>query len=148
MAKMLYWHLTPQEVSETQYPAEKLIHWEIRVGFSEESYFSIYWFKVGVPYDKESINGVGMYTVECSKEVANTLEEFLSNTIGGNIVRRGYRTFFAGANIGRDNRSLSDLAKKLSTKFNAGGEIWLEFDGLTDGEAQTLFPEKSIPIAN
>ncbi len=148
MTKMLYWHLTPQEVSDTAYPTEKLVHWEIRCGFSEESYFSIYWFKEGIPHDKEPINGVGMYTVECSKEVANSLEEFLSNTIGGSIVKRAYRTFFSGANIGRDNKSLSDLAKKLVSKFNAGGEIWLEFDALTDGEVQTLFPEKSLQITS
>lgn len=148
MTKMLYWHLTPKEVSETEYPAEKLIHWEIRCGFSEESYFSVYWFKIGIPYDKEPVNGVAMYTVGCSKEIASTLEYFLSNTIGGNVVKRGYRIFFAGANIGRDNKSLSELAKKLVNKFNAGGEIWLEFDGLTDEEARTLFPEKSIPIVS
>ncbi|MFQ5940342.1 MAG: hypothetical protein ACE5KA_01405 [Nitrososphaerales archaeon] len=147
MAKILYWHLTPQEVSETPYPAEKLIHWEIKCGFSEESYFSIYWFKVGIPYDKEPINGVALYMVECS-QIANELEAFLLNTIGGKIVKRGYRTFFAGANIGNDNISLSDLAKKLVTEFHAGGEIWLEFDGLTDREVQTLFPSKSVPITN
>ncbi|MEM2759511.1 MAG: hypothetical protein QXU32_03640 [Nitrososphaerales archaeon] len=148
MAKVLYWHLTPQEVSETPYPTEKLIHWEVRCGFSEESYISIYWFKVGIPYDKEPINGVAMYTVECSKEVSAALEEYLSKTIGGNMVKRGHRAFFAGANVARDNKSLSDFAKKLVAKFNAGGEIWLEFDGLTDQEAQTLFPEKAVPIAN
>lgn len=148
MAKVLYWHLTPKEVAETNYPVEKVIHWEIRCGFSEESYFSIYWFKVGIPLDKEPVNGIAMYTVNCSKEVASELEEFLSNTVGGNIIKRGYRTFFSGADIERDNKSLSDLAKKLVEKFKAGGEIWLEFDNLTDGEAQTLFPEKSLPIVN
>ncbi len=148
MTRILYWHLTPQEVSETQYPMEKLNHWEIRCGFSEESYFSIYWFKVGIPYDKEPINGVAMYTVECSKEVGCALEEFLSSIIGGNILKRSYRTFFSGANVQLDNNSISDLAKKLVKKFNVGGEIWLEFDGLTDEEAQTLFPSKSLQIAN
>ena len=147
MAKMLYWHLTPQEVSETPYPVEKLIHWEIRCGFSEESYFSIYWFKVGIPLDKEPINGVAMYTVECSKEVAAALEQFLSDTIGGNVVKRGYRTFFSGAKIGLDNKSISDFTRKLVAKFNAGGEIWLEFDGLTSEEVQTLFQEKSLQVA-
>ena len=63
-------------------------------------------------------------------------------------MKKGYRTFFAGANIERDNISLSDLAKKIVTKFNAGGEIWLEFDGLSDEEVQTLFPSKSLPVAN
>lgn len=148
MVKMLYWHLTPQEVSETQYPMEKLVHWEIRCGFSEESYFSVYWFKVGVPYDKEPINGIAMYAVECSREVVTALQEFLSSTVGGDIVKRGYRTFFSGANISIDNKSISEFAKKLMAKFNIGGEIWLEFDGLTDEEAATLFPEKSLQIAN
>lgn len=145
---MLYWHLTPQEVGETQYPAEKLVHWEIRCGFSEESYFSVYWFKVGIPYDKEPVNGIAVYTVECSKEVAAALEDFLSSTVGGTIVKRGYRAFFSGAKVGLDNRSISDLAKKLVAKFKAGGEIWLEFDGLTDEEAQRLFPEKSLQISS
>ena len=66
MTRMLYWHLTPQEVNDTTYPVEKLVHWEIRVGFSEESYFSVFWFKMGVPYDKEPINGIAMYAVECN----------------------------------------------------------------------------------
>ena len=148
MVKMLYWHLTAKEVSETQYPVDKLKHWEIRCGFSEESYFSLYWFKVGVPYDKESINGVAMYTVECTKEISSGLEEFLSNTFGGNIVKKSYRTFFSGAKIELDNKFISDLAKNISAKFDAGGEIWLEFEGLTDEESKTLFPSKSLLIAN
>jgi len=148
MVKMLYWHLTAKEVSATQYPVDKLMHWEVRCGFSEESYFSLYWFKVGVPYDKEPINGVALYTVECTKEIASGLEEFLSNTLGGKIIKKSFRTFFSGAKIELDNKFISDLAGKIITKFNAGGEIWLEFDGLTDEESKTLFPSKSLLIAN
>jgi len=147
MARTLYWHLTPQEVSNTAYPVEKLIHWEVRCGFSEESYFSVFWFRVGVPYDKEPINGIAMYAVECNMETVNALEDFLKNKFGGNIVRKAYRTFLSGANIAIDNKFIADLATQLTKKFGVGGEIWLEFDGLTEDEEKELFPSKSLQIA-
>lgn len=147
MARMLYWHLTPQEVSSTPYPADKLVHWEIRCGFSEESYFSVFWFKVGVPYDKEPVNGVAMYAVECSNEIVAALEEFLKATLGGEILRRSPRIFLSGAKVGLENRFIANLANQLVSKFNAGSEIWLEFDGLTEDEVKKLFPSKSLPIA-
>ena len=147
MARMLYWHLTPQEVSNTVYPVEKLVHWEIRCGFSEESYFSVFWFKAGVPYDKEPINGIAMYAVECSDEIVNALEDFLKSKFGGEILRRSYRTFLSGARIALDNRFIADLATQLTAKFSAGSEIWLEFDGLTADEVSLLFPSKSLTIA-
>jgi len=147
MARMLYWHLTPQEVSGTPYPAEKLVHWEIRCGFSEESYFSVFWFKLGVPYDKEPISGIAMYAVECSEEIVTALEDFLKDTLGGSIIRKSPRTFLSGARVALDNGFIANLATQLTKKFNAGGEIWLEFDDLTEDEAKQLFPSKSLQIA-
>ncbi len=144
---MLYWHLTPQEVSSTAYPVEKLVHWEIRCGFSEESYFSVFWFKMGIPYDKEPINGIAMYAVECSEETVTTLEEYLKNTLGGSIVRKSPRIFLSGAKITLDNKFIADIAMQLTRRFDAGSEIWLEFDDLTEDEQQQLFPSKSLPIA-
>lgn len=147
MSRMLYWHLTPAEVRQTIYPVEKLIHWEIRCGFSEESYFSVFWFKVGVPYDKEQINGIAMYAVECSEEIVIALEDFLKNTLGGNILKKSPRTFLSGARITLDNVFIADLATQLSAKFSAGCEIWMEFDNLTADEENRLFPSKSLQIA-
>jgi hypothetical protein len=146
MGRMLYWHLTIQEVSNTSYPVEKLIHWEIRCGFSEESYFSVFWFKVGVPYDKEQINGIAMYGVECSDEIVTALEDFLKNTLGGEIMRKSPRTFLSGARITLDNMFIANLATQLTKKFNAGSEIWLEFDDLTEDEEKQLFPSKALSI--
>ena len=147
MARMFYWHLTPQEVSSTTYPVEKMVHWEIRCGFSEESYFSVFWFKMGIPYDKEPINGIAMYAVECSEETVTTLEDYLKNTLGGSIVRKSPRTFLSGAKVTLDNKFIADLAMQLTRRFDAGSEIWLEFDDLTEDEQQRLFPSKSLPIA-
>ena len=147
MTRMLYWHLTPQEVSSTAYPVEKLVHWEIRCGFSEESYFSVFWFKTGVPYDKEPISGIAMYAVECSEEIVTALEDFLKNSLGGTIIKKSPRTFLSGARIALDNRFIANLTMQLTKKFDAGGEIWLEFDNLTEDEAKQLFPLKSLQIA-
>jgi len=147
MVRMLYWHLTPQEVSDTAYPVEKLIHWEVRCGFSEESYFSVFWFKAGIPYDKEQINGIAMYAVECSDEIVTTLEDFLKNILGGNIIRKSPRTFLSGARVALDNKFIANLTTQLTKKFGAGGEIWLEFDGLTEDEEKQLFPSKALQIA-
>lgn len=147
MTRTLYWHLTPQEVNNTPYPAEKLVHWEIRCGFSEESYFSVFWFKAGVPYDKEPISGVAMYAVECNDETVTVLEDFLKNVLGGSIIRKSTRTFLSGARIALDNKFIANLATQLTRKFNAGSEIWLEFDNLTEDEEKQLFPSKSLQIA-
>lgn len=148
MTRALFWHLTPSEVGETPYPAEKLLHWEIRCGFSEESYFSVFWFKTGVPYDKEPVSGLGMYAVECSEEVTATVEDFLKRTLGGEIVRKSHRTFLSNAKVGLDNAFVSNLALQLSKTFGAGSEIWLELDGLGEEESKLLFPSKSVQIAN
>jgi len=144
---MLYWHLTPQEVSSTTYPVEKLIHWEIRCGFSEESYISVFWFKAGVPYDKEPITGIAMYAVECSEDIVTTLEDFLKNQLGGTIIKKSPRTFLSGARVALDNTFIANLATQVTKKFDAGSEIWLEFDQLTEDEAKQLFPSKSLQIA-
>ncbi len=147
MGRMLYWHLSPQEVSSTAYQVEKLIHWEIRGGFSEESYFSVFWFRGGILHDKEPINGIAMYAVECGPEIVNSLEDFLVNMIGGNVLKKGHRTFLSGAKITLDNKFIANLATQVMTKFGVGGEIWLEFDGLMEEEQKQLFPSKSLQIA-
>ncbi len=144
--RVMYWHLTPNEVLSKPYPVEKLLHWEIRGYFSEASYFSIYWFKHGIPYDKEPIVGIALYTIECSKDVEDSIVEFLHAKYGGEVMRRGYRTFIAFADTARDNNSIARLALELAERFKAVCEIWLEFDGISNEEAKQLYANKAIPI--
>jgi len=143
--RVLYWHLTPKEVLDRSYPIEKLIHWEVRGYFSQESYFSIYWFKDGVPYDKEPIVGIAVYTIGCSESFENNLVEFLHNRFGGELMRRGYRTFIAFADVKIDNESVARLAFDIAERFKAVCEIWLEFDNLSNDEVKALYT-KAVPI--
>ncbi len=147
MVRALYWHLTPEEVKATPYPVGKLVHWEIRCGFSESSYFSVFWFRGGVPFDKEPMSGLGMYVVECSDEVRSAVEEFLRQTVGGSIVRKSQRTFISEAKVSAENEFIVNLATQLTGRFKAGSEIWLEFEGLAEEESKQLFPSKFIQVA-
>lgn len=147
MARVLYWHLTPQEVLAKPYPVGKLLHWEIRCIISKESYSSIYWFKAGVPYDKEPILGLAFYAIGISKELEDEMIEFIHGKVGGRLMRRGERTFFADARIGIDNEYVAGFALSMEDKFDARCEIWLEFDLLSDDEVKSLYTAKAVPIA-
>ncbi len=147
MARVLYWHLTPQEVLARPYPVDKLLHWEIRCILSNESYSSVYWFKAGVPYDKEPILGIAFYANGISKELEEKMIKFLQGKVGGTLMRRSYRTFFSDARIRIDNEYIARLALSMDEEFNARSEIWLEFDGLSDDEVKSLYTAKAIPVA-
>ncbi|MEM0364659.1 MAG: hypothetical protein QW450_03970 [Candidatus Nitrosocaldus sp.] len=147
MARILYWHLTPQEVLAKPYPVDKLLHWEIRCILSAESYSSLYWFKAGVPYDKEPILGLAFYANGVSKGLEDEMIEFIHARVGGRLMRRGERTFFAYARAGIDNEYIARLALSMEAKFNARCEIWLEFDLLNDDEVKSLYTAKAVPIA-
>ncbi|MCS6767535.1 MAG: hypothetical protein RMJ59_01350 [Candidatus Nitrosocaldus sp.] len=147
MARMLYWHLTPQEVLAKPYPVDKLIHWEVRCTFSRDSYCSVYWFRAGVPYDKEPILGIAFYANGLSRELEEDLIRFLHERVGGRLMRRSYRTFFAEARIRSDNEYVAGLALSIAERFNAVCEIWLELDGLSDVEAKALYTAKAVPVS-
>lgn len=147
MAKVLYWHLTPQEILERPYPAGKLLHWEIRCIFSSDAYCSVYWFKAGVPYDKEPVLGIAFYANGISRELEDEMIRFLHDKVGGTLMRRSYRTFFSGARTATDNRYVAGLALSIQDRFSARCEIWLEFDGLDDAEVRSLYTSKAVPVA-
>ncbi len=143
--RILYWHLTPMEVLARPYPVEKLLYWEVRGYFSQDSYFSIYWFKAGIPYDKEPIVGLAFYTFNCN-HIENGMLRFLVERFRGEVMRRGNRVFIAYADVRSDNVSLADLATEVADRFKSVCEIWLEFDGLSDEEVKHLYTAKAIPI--
>ncbi len=143
--RVLYWHLTPQEVLARSYPIEKLLYWEVRGYFSQESYFSIYWFKHGVPYDKEPIVGIVVYIIGFNEHAERSIVEFLHHRFGGEVMRRGYRTFIAFANVRIDNESVARLALDVAERFKVVCEIWLEFDNLSEDEVKALYT-KAVPI--
>ncbi|MEM3121690.1 MAG: hypothetical protein QXT78_04885 [Candidatus Nitrosocaldus sp.] len=149
MARILYWHLTPQEVLAKPYPVDKLLHWEVRCIFSREpeSYSSLYWFKAGVPYDKEPILGIAFYANGISKELEDEMIKFLQDKVGGTLMRRSYRVFFSDARISIDNEYIARLALSMDERFNARSEVWLEFDGLSDDEVKSLYTAKAVPVA-
>ncbi|GIU71552.1 MAG: hypothetical protein KatS3mg003_1031 [Candidatus Nitrosocaldaceae archaeon] len=144
MAKVLYWHLKPDDVADKEYPVDKLIHWEIRSYFDEQSYASIYWFKNGVPFDKEPINGLAMYGYELDEKIIDDIKEFINKEFGGNVLRRSHRIFFDGSKVIKDNRSIAELAKRLDDRFRCISEIWLEFEDIEEEFAKKLFKKPLI----
>lgn len=147
MVRILYWHLNPQEVLAKPYPVDKLLHWEVRCIFSRDSYCSVYWFKAGIPYDKEPILGIAFYANGISRELEDEIIRFLHGKVGGTLMRRSYRVFFSGARIGMDNGYIAGLALSMEERFKTTCEIWLEFDGLSDVEAKVLYTAKAVPVA-
>ena len=144
MAKVLYWHLTPDEVAGKEYPIDKLIHWEIRLFFDERSYISIFWFKEGVPFDKEPINGIAMYGYEIVDSKVEEVKDYLHEQVGGEVLRRSHRIFFEDSKRLLDNKSIAELANMLKDRFNAIVEIWLEFDGIDEKDAKKIFKKPLI----
>lgn len=144
MARILYWHLTPDNVANKEYPVDKLIHWEIRSYLNEQSYISIYWFKTGVPFDKEPINGLALYGYEVNNNVIEKVKDFVTQEFGGEVLMRSHRIFFDNSRIITDNRSIASLAKKIDEKFKTVSEIWLEFNDMEEEFAKKLFKKPLI----
>ncbi len=131
-------HITPKDLASREYPEDKLIHWEIRA-YRGESYVSLYWFKEGIPFDKEPINGLALYGYEISDNDLKLFADYIHKEFGGNVLRRSYRIFLENSKIIKDNKSLADLAEDISREFKLVSEIWLEFDGIEESLAKRLF---------
>lgn len=144
MARVLYWHLTPDDVANKEYPEDKLIHWEIRSYLDEKSYISIYWFRSGVPFDKEPINGLAMYGYEIDDSIIEKVKDFISREFGGEVLTRSHRIFFDNSKVIIDNRSIAALAKKIDQQFKLISEVWLEFEDIEEGFAKKLFKKPLI----
>ncbi len=144
MARVLYWHLTPDDIANKEYPIDKLIHWDIRSYLNEQSYISIYWFKNGIPFDKEPINGLAMYDYEVNNDIIEEIKDYINREFGGDILRRSHRIFFYNSKIITDNRSIALLAKKIDERFKTVSEIWLEFDEIDEEFAKKLFKKPLI----
>ncbi len=144
MAKVLCWHLSADEVANKVYPEENLIHWEIRSFFNEQSYISIYWFKYGIPFDKEPINGIAIYGYEVDNNILDRVKVFLHKKFEGNILTRAHRIFFDNAKRITDNVSIASLTKEIDKEFKCVSEIWLEFDNIDEGLIKQLFNKPLI----
>lgn len=144
MAKILYWHLTIDDVKNREYPTDKLVHWEIRTIINEESHLSIFWFRDGIPFDKEPINGIAMYGYEVEHNLVERMKDILHKELGGDILVRSHRIFLDKCNIRIDNKSIAELATKVSNELGYRSEIWLEFDNIDENYAKKLFNKPLI----
>ncbi len=139
MARVLYSHLNADDVASKAYPEGHLIHWEIRSFFTEQSYISIYWFKYGIPFDKEPINGIAFYGYEADENILNDVREYLYKKFEGKLLVRSHRIFFDNSKVIIDNISIATLAKDIDKQFKCMSEISLEFDNIEEELVRQLF---------
>src|SRR5438105_1691150 len=116
----------------------------------EYEHFGIFWFRYGIPYDKEPVNGLGMYFNEVPKQTVEDILAYLQSKYGGRILYRQSRAFLQGAKEFADAKSLGLLANELSLKYNAPVELTLEFERADKDEVEQerfgLPASKSLPI--
>jgi hypothetical protein len=148
--RMRYWHLDIREVLNAKYPIEKANHWEITCMFGENQRFGIFWFKYGIPYDKEPVRGLCFYYNEIPQKTIQEMIDFLQSRFGGKILYRQTRVFFQGSNEFADPKSVGILANELSLRFNVPVEITIEFEKITqqeqEGNILNLPSDKALPI--
>jgi hypothetical protein len=116
----------------------------------EYQHFGVFWYRYGIPYDKEPVHGICFYYNEIPQETIQRLADFLNNKFGGNILHRKTRIFLPGSKEFADPESIGTLANELSIKFNAPHDITLEFEKVTQEEQEqnafNLPVNKALPI--
>ncbi len=132
--RIRYWHLNINEVLNSNIPAEKINHWEIKCLQGEYQHFGIFWFKYGAPYDKEPVHGICFYYNDIPLETVNMLSEYLSQRYGGEVLYRQSRVFLQGSKEIFDSKSIGMLANDISLKFNGPVEITVEFEKMIQSE--------------
>ncbi|MGD1835344.1 MAG: hypothetical protein ACPKQO_06445 [Nitrososphaeraceae archaeon] len=143
--RVRYWHLNITETLNSEYPLEKINHWEIKCLTGEYQHFGVFWYKYGTPFDKEPIKGICFYYNEITENQINELIKFLTGKFQGEILRRQTRVFLKGSKEIMDSKSIGQLANEISLKFNAPVEITIEFEKLLKEEIEENkfnFPEK------
>ncbi|MEO9320435.1 MAG: hypothetical protein ABI361_07160 [Nitrososphaera sp.] len=148
--RVRFWRLTINDLLNANYPAEKANHWDIKCMQGEFEHFGVFWFRYGIPFDKEPVNGLGVYFNEIPKQTVEGVLAFLQSKFGGRIKYRQSRAFLEGAREFTDAKSIGLLANELSLKFNAPVELTVEFEKADKDEVDQdkfgLPASKALPI--
>lgn len=148
--RVRFWRLTITDMLSAGYPVDKANHWDIKCMQGEYEHFGVFWFKYGIPFDKEPVNGLGMYFNEVPKQTVEDILSFLQSKFGGRILYRQSRAFLQGAKEFADPKSVAMLANELSLKYNAPVELTVEFEKADKEEVEQekfgLPASKALPI--
>ncbi|MFB5599135.1 MAG: hypothetical protein ACE5SW_02775 [Nitrososphaeraceae archaeon] len=148
--RVRYWHLNIQETLKSNYPVEKINHWEIKCLCGEYQHFGVFWFKYGTPLDKEPVHGICFYYNEIEQKIIEELIQYLTNRFGGKTLFRQTRVFLSGSKVIFDPASIGRLANDLSLKFTAPVEITIELEKVSDEDITNnkfnFPPKKALPI--
>ncbi len=148
--RVRFWRLSISDMLAADYPDDKVNHWDIKCMQGEYEHFGVFWFRYGIPYDKEPVHGLGMYFNDVPKDVVEKVVAFLQSKFGGRPVYRQSRAFLPGSKEFSDHNSIGVLANELSLKFDAPVELTLEFEKASkedvDKESFKLPVAKALPI--
>src|SRR5581483_7249210 len=124
--------------------------WDIKCMQGEHEHFGVFWYRYGIPFDKEPIHGLGVYFNDIPKDTVEKVLAFLQSKYGGRILYRQSRAFLQGAKEFADGKAVGVLANELSLKFNAPVELTVEFEKADKEEVEQerfgLPASKALPI--
>jgi hypothetical protein len=149
--RLRYWRIDVPDLSEANYPVEKVNHWEIKCMQGEYQHFGVFWYRYGTPYDKEPVHGICFYYNEIPLQIVQAIIDLLQSKFGGKVIYRKTRVLLEGSKEFSDPKSIGSLADEISMKFHAPIEITIEFEKVTreeqDQNTFNLPPSKALPIA-
>jgi hypothetical protein len=151
MARMRYWKLTSDEMSNLAYDESKLLNWEIkciREPEDEAHFIGVFMYRNGTAYDYESVKGICYFYNNIDREELPKITSFLQSKYEGKQLEKGERILLKDSKEIYSNKDIGDLAKEMESKFNTKAVISLEFDGISpEALKEAGMPEaKLLPI--
>ena len=94
MARMRYWKLTSDEMSNLAYDESKLLNWEIkciREPEDEAHFIGVFMYRNGTAYDYESVKGICYFYNNIDREELPKITSFLQSKYEGKQLEKGER---------------------------------------------------------
>lgn len=151
MVRLRYWKISPDELDEITYPADKLLNWDIkctREPEEEARFIGVFLYRNGAALDYTPVKGIVYYHNNISRDELPSITKFLKDKFGGEEFEKGERIFLKNSDEIFSAKEIASLAKELESHLNAKAIITLEFQDLTEEAAKEAgLPEaKLLPI--
>jgi hypothetical protein len=143
-----YNQLTPEEVTKTNYPIQKLIFWDVTASLpgksaSESPHVTVYWYGPNVSSDKGFV--IRMKSVKIDSKYTDPIREIVTTKVGGEISTKEGGTEFKNFTMKISYASIADLARAIEKSGKLSTETTLEFGMITKEErAQATLSKTKI----
>lgn len=134
-----YNQLSPEEVTKSNYPIEKLVFWDVTASIpgksaSEAPHISVYWYGPKISSDKGFI--VRMKSVKLDQKYVESVRAVVSEMVGGEEGSKEGATEFKNFTMKITYASIAKLAVAMEKATRLATETTLEFGMVTKEEKE------------